>query len=134
MMLNVAPVDYERNLALYGISSMAVLPHQDTTPPKREVDEPDAIMPKLRQPPAYENRHRHQPQTHPVAASWRQPPKPQSADTVHQSPLPDLRGVFGMQEKLAEQTPLQLGVLPRQAAVIYGPHPEPPPVNFQFTA
>lgn len=127
MMMIISPVDYERNLALYGASLMVVPPLADTTPPKREVDEPDAVAPKLRQLPVYENKNRQEPQTHPISARW-QKPQSQPAGGVSQQPLSDLQGVFSLQEQLGEQTPLQLGVLPQQAAVVYVPRPEPPPV------
>jgi len=133
MVVNIAPVDYERYLALTGIASVAVPPFGDATPPKREVDEPDAISEKFRQPPVYENKRRREPETHPISTRWRKS-QPPADNAVHQQPPPDLRGVFRLQEELGEQTPLQLGVLPERAAVVYGPHPEPPTVNIELTA
>ncbi|MHA1598283.1 MAG: hypothetical protein ACTSV1_06135 [Alphaproteobacteria bacterium] len=133
MLLAVAPVDYQRNLALYGVSAMFVPPLDLVTPPKRDVDEPDALAPKLREPPTYENRYKSGPDTHPVVESWRKP-RPQRGLATHQQEPPDLRGAARLQEDLSAATPLQVGILPQQVAGLYRPQPAPPAVSFEFTA
>ncbi|MBT3239020.1 MAG: hypothetical protein HOK06_09265 [Rhodospirillaceae bacterium] len=133
MLLNAAPVDYQRNLALYGASLMAVPPTEVITPPKREVDEPDAMRPKTRQPPVYEKRHGPRTQTHPVAAIWH-PPAPQAASPVHTQALPDIAGAISMQAHSNDAGAHHLDIPARHVVSLYQPHAEPPQVSVELSA